>query len=130
MVRLLITGDRNWNNYKTIEEAILNLNPNIIIHGGAKGADYYAGVIGKLLGIKVYEFQADWDKYGKAAGVIRNQQMLDEGKPDVVYAFHNNINESKGTKDMVKRASGIIPIVLFNNNGIYKKIKINNYDEW
>ena len=30
--------------------------------------------------------------------------MLDEGKPDTVVYFHDNIERSKGTKDMVSRA--------------------------
>lgn len=48
---------------------------------------------------------ADWNRYGKAAGRIRNQQMLDEGKPDVVIAFVDKpLVESRGTNDMVSRA--------------------------
>ncbi len=43
---------------------------------------------------------ADWDKFGKGAGPIRNQQMIDEGKPDLVVAFPGGT----GTADMVKRA--------------------------
>lgn len=50
-------------------------------------------------------FPADWDRHGKAAGPIRNQQMLDEGKPDMVLAFVNRpLAESRGTADMVRRA--------------------------
>lgn len=46
------------------------------------------------------EYKADWDTYGLAAGPLRNQRMLDEGKPDVVLAFPGG----KGTADMVARA--------------------------
>lgn len=46
------------------------------------------------------EFPPDWDKYGNAAGPIRNQQMLDEGKPDLVVAFPGG----RGTADMVNKA--------------------------
>lgn len=46
------------------------------------------------------EFPADWDKYGKRAGYLRNVQMLDEGKPDLVVAFPGG----KGTAMMVKLA--------------------------
>lgn len=45
-------------------------------------------------------YPADWTKYKKPAGFIRNQQMLDEGKPDIVLAFPGG----PGTEDMVKRA--------------------------
>ena len=54
--------------------------------------------------MKVIKFPAEWDKYGKAAGVLRNQQMLDEGYPDLVVYFHKDLENSKGTKDMVTRA--------------------------
>ena len=57
-----------------------------------------------MFGFAIIGFPAQWDKYGKSAGVIRNQQMLDEGKPDTVVYFHDNIERSKGTKDMVSRA--------------------------
>lgn len=71
-----------------------------IIHGAARGADTLAGKWAKANGIPVIEFPADWNKHGKRAGPIRNQQMLDEGKPDVVIAFRGG----QGTADMVKRS--------------------------
>ena len=41
--------------------------------------------------------------------------MLDEGKPDLVIAFHNDLPKSKGTKDMVKRAQKAdVPVLLYN----------------
>jgi len=77
----------------------------IIIHGAARGADSIAGVMAEHLKCKVLAFPAQWDKYGRSAGPLRNQQMLDEGKPDIVLAFHASLAKSKGTKDMVRRAT-------------------------
>lgn len=54
-------------------------------------------------GMKVLVFNAEWGKYGKKAGPVRNQKMLDEGMPNVVYAFHSNIEASRGTRDMLER---------------------------
>lgn len=51
-------------------------------------------------GISAEGFPADWRKYGKSAGPLRNQQMIDEGKPDLVVAFPGGT----GTADMVRRA--------------------------
>jgi hypothetical protein len=76
----------------------------IIIHGGAKGADSIAGNLATYLNMKVIKCPADWDKYGKAAGVLRNQQMLDEEHPDLIVYFHKDLENSKGTKDMVTKA--------------------------
>ena len=83
----------------------------LIIHGAARGADTLGKFVAEKIGLKVINdgkgFPADWNRYGKGAGPVRNQQMIDEGKPDLVLAFHENINESRGTKDMVARARGI-----------------------
>lgn len=75
--------------------------------GEARGADRLAAEAARRLGIpshRILRFPAKWGKYGKAAGPIRNQQMLDEGKPTLVLAYHNDLENSKGTKDMVSRA--------------------------
>lgn len=54
------------------------------------------------------EFPADWDKYGKSAGYIRNQQMLDEGCPDYVVAFPGGA----GTNMMKRIASKAgVPVI-------------------
>lgn len=45
--------------------------------------------------MELLRFPAKWNEHGKAAGPIRNQQMLTEGKPDVVFAFHDDIASSK-----------------------------------
>lgn len=72
-----------------------------LIEGGALGADRlarrWAYTVG---GITVETFPADWGAHGKAAGPIRNQRMIDEGKPDVVLAFPGG----RGTADMIRRA--------------------------
>jgi len=103
-IRVLICGDREWENAKPIKEFIENLpKSTIIIHGAAKGADTIAGRVATSLGMEVKVFPADWS-IGKRAGPIRNTQMLVEGKPDAVVYFHNNLEGSKGTKNMVEQA--------------------------
>lgn len=114
--RILITGDRNWTN-KTIIQRVLysevSLTTEYVIHGGAPGADTLGGEVATGFGLVVRVFQAQWKRYGRAAGPIRNQQMLDEGKPTLVLAFHNNLAKSKGTRDMVSRAlKAKIPVYL------------------
>jgi hypothetical protein len=74
-----------------------------IVHGAAKGLDTIAGQVARELGYDVVPHEAEWSTYGRAAGPIRNQQMLEE-RPNLVLAFHDDLLSSKGTKDMVKRA--------------------------
>lgn len=113
-MRLLICGDRYWWDKIMIERNIIALKPSVIIEGDARGADRLAGEIGKELGIPVLKFPAKWLTYGNAAGPIRNEQMLTEGKPDLVLAFHDDIENSKGTKHMVSisQKAGINTLVL------------------
>lgn len=71
-----------------------------VIHGAARGADTLADRWAQSEWIDRMVFPAQWRTHGKAAGPIRNQQMLDEGKPDVVVAFPGG----RGTAHMVKIA--------------------------
>ena len=72
----------------------------LIAHGDAPGADTMAGNWANWHLIKVTRFPAEWRKYGKSAGPVRNQKMIDEGKPDLVVAFPGG----NGTADMCRRA--------------------------
>jgi hypothetical protein len=104
-MRVLCCGDRNWTSYEIIRRELEKLRPDtFIIEGCANGVDSISGDVATQLGYIVLEFPADWKKYGRAAGPIRNKQMLDEGKPDLVLAFHTDIENSKGTKNMIEQS--------------------------
>lgn len=103
-MRILICGDRDFADAERVFHYIRILpKDTTIIEGEAPGADTLAGAFGKFFRLNVLPFPADWKRYGRAAGPIRNQQQLDEGKPHIIVAFHDNIWESKGTKDMLNR---------------------------
>jgi len=111
----LVCGDRRWKHGAApIIEALRQYGATSVIHGAAKGADTCGDFAAKTLRLPVQSFPAEWDRHGKAAGPIRNQRMLTEGKPDLVLAFHDDIEGSKGTKDMVARATraGVRCVVL------------------
>ena len=114
-MKLLICGDRNWSDGNAVRDVMKGFNPTVVIEGEARGADTFARLCAGVLGIEVLPFPADWEKYGKAAGPIRNSQMLKEGNPDVVVGFHYKIEESKGTRDMLTRAKKAgKPTFIFN----------------
>ena len=105
MSRILICGDRNWTDVETIENFISSLPPDtVIIHGNSRGADKIAERKAKEHGLTVKGYSADWNRYGRAAGPIRNKRMLLEGRPDRVVAFHNDLSKSRGTADMLRQA--------------------------
>lgn len=110
-MRVLVCGGRDFNNYPFLRDSLDRLlNPNNlplayeagieIIHGGAKGADSWADFWAVHNYCPIQEYKANWSKYGKAAGYIRNKQMLDEGHPDLVIAFPGGA----GTANMIKLA--------------------------
>ena len=84
-----------------------NINAgDTIIHGGCRGVDMMANDIAAQRGdINIIQFNADWKRYGRGAGPIRNRKMLDEGNPDLVVGFTDNIEESKGTRNMLTQAN-------------------------
>lgn len=127
MTRILVTGSRIWGvvppdptpqqilTARDQEHAVVHelkkyvpvldswTDDLSLVHGMARGLDTLAGRVALMLGFEVLEFPAQWDKYHRAAGPIRNQQMLDEGTPDFAIAFHQDLSRSKGTADMVRR---------------------------
>ncbi len=138
-MKILVTGDRNWNDYLTMETVLLHIYQNIdddtiyLVHGDCRGADRMARNILLDISIKYpkikfieYKVPADWDSYGKSAGCIRNSKML-ELHPDIslCMAFHNNISSSKGTKDMINKIiKSDKPCWLIHNKTINKIINI------
>ena len=119
-MKVLICGSRNWKEEDVIPEYrietyIKALPPDtVIIHGGGRGADKIADRIARERGHTVIEFKANWMLYREKAGPIRNREML-SAKPDKVVAFHEDIVNSKGTKDMIEVArKAMIPVEVFN----------------
>ena len=133
---VLVTGDRNWQiddpkYLGVIAEELRSLISYTtdgevhIIHGDARGVDAIAASVAREYGYDVTPYPAEWDKYHKAAGPKRNQQMLDEGTPNLVLAFHDDIKTSKGTKDMVKRAlkAGVQVLHVQSNGEAWASVK-------
>lgn len=103
-MRLLICGDRAWTDAALIGKWLDDLKPAVVIEGECRGADIVARSAAEARNITVEPYPAPWRQHGKAAGPIRNAQMLREGKPDRVLAFHDDIDNSSGTADMVAQA--------------------------
>jgi hypothetical protein len=117
--RILVCGGRHYGTYVTdddlrvphreqieglrscLNSLLVEFSDILIIHGKAKGADSLAEQWAIANNIEQLGFPAQWNKYGKAAGPLRNVQMLEEGKPDLVIAFPGGT----GTAMMCKIAS-------------------------
>lgn len=102
---ILVCGGRNYRDRQRIREVLDEympprpIDPPTIIHGGARGADKTAADVAMHEGFWVTAHPANWVRYGKAAGPIRNREMLDR-VPDLVIAFPGGT----GTADTVAEA--------------------------
>ena len=103
-MKIIIAGGRTFDNYELLSEKCeqaFSLQTEIeIVTGKCAGADSLGEQYAKEKGYKITEFPADWDKYGKAAGYKRNEQMAIYA--DALIAFFDG--ESKGTKLMIELA--------------------------
>ena len=102
-MRVLVCGGREFCDWGLLNGVLSNVEDiygiDLIIQGEAKGADWLAKAWAKWSGIKCVGFPADWKNHKYGAGPIRNQQMLDEGKPDLGVVFPGG----SGTADMTAR---------------------------
>lgn len=120
-MRLLVCGGRDFSDRESLFKAIDALVPwhepdadgntlpkgVTIISGGARGADRLAEDWAAINWTNLEVYNADWNAHGRAAGPVRNQRMLDVGKPDAVLAAPGG----SGTADMVRRAEAAgIPV--------------------
>ena len=105
-MKLIIAGSRNFNDYNFLKEKIKEnffnneFFPNIIteiVSGTAKGADTLGEIFALEHNILIKRFKPNWKKYGKSAGMIRNNQMADYA--DVLICFWDG--KSKGSKHMI-----------------------------
>ena len=105
--RVVIAGSRDYTNYEEakvyIDFCLSNIrkaNDIIIISGCASGADAIGEQYAEENGFKVEKYPANWEKYGRSAGPIRNKQMAEI--TDYVICFWDG--KSKGTKSMIEFA--------------------------
>jgi hypothetical protein len=132
MARILVCGGRKYGDQgrvnRILDAAVERLGLTEIIHGAAPGADTLAATWALARGVPARPFPAHWSDtdrpgavvrrlssgrlYDAAAGQIRNQRMLDEGRPDIVIAFPGGT----GTAGMIRiaRATGVRVIEIGN----------------
>lgn len=103
-MRLLVCGGRDFSDQTLAESLLDEIHRNTpvteLIHGAARGADTLAALWARSRGVPERPFPADWAAHGRAAGCLRNEQMLLEGRPELVLALPGG----RGTADMVSRA--------------------------
>lgn len=145
---ILVCGSRNWTNKERVFQLLdytlgkrtltdltwqvpqrLMTTPFediVILEGGCyTGADHFARDYARDNELTFINVPANWNRVGgKAAGPIRNKKMVDWYEPVIVVAFHDDISNSKGTKNMVEYALKVgIPVIGVTNSS-YGIVKI------
>jgi hypothetical protein len=105
MPAIAIVGSREGVPYQLVYELVEKLatkyNGNLtIVSGGARGVDRHAENAARRFRVPTLIYNAEWEKYGKRAGFLRNEQIVDAS--DEVYAFWNG--ESRGTEHTINLA--------------------------
>jgi len=104
-MRVIVCGGRNFHDYEALEKYLDMLHAlhvfTVVIHGDARGADTLAKYWANQRHVDSTAYPANWKRNPRGAGVIRNKQMLDEAKPEMVIAFPGG----NGTKDMREQAT-------------------------
>lgn len=103
--RILICGGRDYSDLMKFEDTLSSCLPFIdndfcIIQGGQRGADTMAKTWANENGVPCIQVSANWDYYGKRAGMLRNEWMIRYCNPDLVIAFPGGV----GTKGMLHLA--------------------------
>ena len=104
-MKVIIAGSRNLNSlypYSFVESVVEQSEFQIteVVSGGCRGADAFGEIWARANNLPTKIFSAEWKKYGKAAGPIRNEEMAKYA--DALIAIR--VNHSKGTSNMIKLA--------------------------
>lgn len=123
---IIIAGSRDFSDYAIVKKSLKKFliskqttDKPTIICGMARGADMLGYRLAKEFKLPLKEFPADWDRFGKRAGYIRNDQMAkyaQEHGNGVLFAFWDG--QSRGTKHMIDLAKKYkLEIHIFNLEG-------------
>ena len=124
---ILICGGRTQLNYDDFEKCVLevlsenNLNDVEIVSGCCKGVDLLGEEFAHKHDHPVVQFPAEWKKYGRGAGIVRNKQMLEyiaSFENSFVIAFWNGTSKGTGyTVNQAKKMGIQVYIYHYDGNG-------------
>ena len=103
-MKVIIAGSRGITQYTIVQEAIdeafkkEGIEITEVVSGTAKGVDQLGEVAAELNDIPIKQFPAEWSKYGRSAGFVRNGKIADDA--DVLIACVAN-DRKGGTEDTI-----------------------------
>lgn len=126
----IIAGSRSFTDYDFLDKYMLRLpwDINRILVGGARGADTVGAKWARDNDYPVKVYKADWDAYGKSAGVIRNSLMASNAH--ALVAFWDGA--SPGTHHMIKSAAGsglIVWVIPYRSIQLLEQVQRKERDD-
>lgn len=105
MLRVIIAGSRNFDDYELLKNTMADVLRNeengvVVVCGEARGADTLGRQYAEEMGFEIDSHPAEWDKYHKRAGFVRNVDMVNCA--DALVAFWDG--SSRGTKHIIDTA--------------------------
>lgn len=117
-MKLAIIGSRNFDDYPRLCATMdryfgKGQEPKVteIISGGARGADSLGACWARDNQVKLTEFLPDWEKYGKAAGFIRNEEIIKNS--NVVLAFWDSKSKGTGNSLAIAKRLGRTTLIVY-----------------
>lgn len=111
-MRVAIVGSRDFPRLDLVRQFVWELErTTVVVSGGAAGVDSVAVEEAKRLGMPYEVYPADWNRYGRRAGIVRNQQIVD-ASIEVVAFWDGKSRGTKSTMDMARAAGKKLSVVM------------------
>lgn len=110
-MNVAVIGSRSFNDYDLVKNTLKLIKIDLLISGHAKGADTLGERYADENNIPKKIFLPDWEKHGKAAGMIRNTDIIENA--EFIIAFWDG--SSKGTLDSMNKATKLNKKILIIN---------------
>ena len=112
--RIAVIGSRDFADYARLVAVLEPHLPAVLVSGGAKGADALAERLANDRGLTIDVIPADWQRYGRGAGPVRNRQIVESA--DLVVAFWDG--KSRGTRSALAHAEKVgVPVEVHHPDG-------------
>jgi len=114
-MKLALIGSRGYPALDLVRRFVVDLPADtIVVSGGARGVDSAAEDAARAVGLCVLVLEPDWETLGRRAGLVRNEEVIDE--VDEVVAWWDG--ESRGTVHALQLAGEAgKPVTVFGPHG-------------